>query len=546
MAPAPLVPTQKPEVLPAPKPVAGTINSVDGPTRPRKNPANVDRPVKSGNLPPSKRRSFVGNVDRSGTLVSSVTIDLSVSRVAFKTDEGAPIRGDVSTDLEPGLYTMRADTVRQVWVFDRGQVKAGLRFNVGLVGVSDPFMLRYVPKIPLLVLPGLQRPGTDPVIAATRRIVRDVPLDGPPEDLLKPNIPLLQDAFQTLDDLTYVTLYDVLDDLMIDHPEVINALLINFHKIKALDLDIDMYRILRALESFAVRKEELYVDAFDACDIDPDYFKDDTARKLYNKRGPRVRFTYFREPARSIILYVDDIYDDPAKDDQPPTYGEEELLYPTYLTLGTTPRMYAEAQKKREEYEKVEKGNIEFIKLSAETMMKLIEMTMFVNSKMMETLPFPTAAMRSARPISEARPISNALKNEPGHWVKDPIPNNMLTKEGELSDAAHYEARQCQKDPGIGYRRNGVQFDGYRAADRTLLEAKYWTANGRQVKLIRDLWFTRKGAGAFEKLMDQAQRQIAAAGGMQVEWRVASEEAAELLRAIFKEWNIPIQVVHAP
>jgi len=142
---------------------------------------------------------------------------------------------------------------------------------------------------------------------------------------------------------------------------------------------------------------------------------------------------------------------------------------------------------------------------------------MFASGKLMETFPLPVASMLSLTPISDAKPISNALIREPGRWVPDPIPNNMLDKEGELSEAAKYEARQCNKDPGIGYRRCIVQFDGYRAADRTLIDAKYWTPDGKMVKFISRLYMTERGARAFEDVLDTAERQLIAADGMQIE-----------------------------
>ena len=71
---------------------------------------------------------------RAGTLIDTIVISLDTGRVAFLTSEGGPILGTVDTDLEPGVYTVRPDIAHQKWVFDPGQVKPGLRFDVTLEG----------------------------------------------------------------------------------------------------------------------------------------------------------------------------------------------------------------------------------------------------------------------------------------------------------------------------------------------------------------------------------------------------------------------------
>jgi len=46
--------------------------------------------------------------------------------------------------------------------------------------------------------------------------------------------------------------------------------------------------------------------------------------------------------------------------------------------------------------------------------------------------------------------------------------------------------------------------------------------------------------------LDTAERQLIAADGMQIEWRVVSQEGTDMLKAIFKEFDLPISVVYAP
>ncbi len=95
------------------------------------------------------------------------------------------------------------------------------------------------------------------------------------------------------------------------------------------------------------------------------------ARKALGVKGSRLRFTYVRPPKRIIVLYADNISGDAGKEDSPPEYGEMGLLYPKLLSLGTTPRMYAAAQKAVEEFYRVDLENLEFIGLAGKTAMQV-------------------------------------------------------------------------------------------------------------------------------------------------------------------------------
>jgi hypothetical protein len=107
----------------------------------------------------------------------------------------------------------------------------------------------------------------------------------------------------------------------------------------------------------------------------------------------------------------------------------------------------------------------------------------------------------------------------PGQWFHDFAYDNMS------SEAADYQARATGAPVGQGYYVNGVQFDGY--SDGTLLDAKYFPEDGR---FLNDPDYqVKKGWG----LLKQAREQIAAAGSTPIEWRVASEPAAQLISQLF-------------
>jgi len=48
------------------------------------------------------------------------------------------------------------------------------------------------------------------------------------------------------------------------------------------------------------------------------------------------------------------------------------------------------------------------------------------------------------------------------------------------------------------------------------------------------------------KLLEQAERQVAAAKGLRIEWHFAEEEAANVVRQLFQNENINIQVFYTP
>jgi len=127
--------------------------------------------------------------------------------------------------------------------------------------------------------------------------------------------------------------------------------------------------------------------------------------------------------------------------------------------------------------------------------------------------------------------------------------------------AAEYQTRAGGLPAGKGYylqRPNGswVQFDGPDPAAgdfEFLIDAKYYTENGLFVKganayladissSLGEIWVDER----VQPLLNEVARQLDAAQGFPIVWRVASEDAANLLTQIFTALDIDITVVHFP
>ncbi len=134
----------------------------------------------------------------------------------------------------------------------------------------------------------------------------------------------------------------------------------------------------------------------------------------------------------------------------------------------------------------------------------------------------------------KAKPGKTALSKQPGEWHRD------FEGGTNMSDsAAAYEARVCNKKPGMGYYVDGVQFDGF--IDNVLIDAKYYTQNSGTTKaLLKNNYFIGTRSIA------QAERQVKAAAGRQVEWRVASQAARDKLQELFTRNNVPVKVTFVP
>jgi RHS repeat-associated protein len=106
-------------------------------------------------------------------------------------------------------------------------------------------------------------------------------------------------------------------------------------------------------------------------------------------------------------------------------------------------------------------------------------------------------------------------------------------------DALKYEVHVAQKVPERPYMVNDVSFDGFPRG--LLVDAKYYQNTGRTARLLAQGNFSTAW-----RLLGQANRQVQAAGGAAIEWRVSGDVAANILDQMFKLHEIPISVKWFP
>ena len=95
---------------------------------------------------------------------------------------------------------------------------------------------------------------------------------------------------------------------------------------------------------------------------------------------------------------------------------------------------------------------------------------------------------------------------------------------------------------GVGKKSGGTKFDGFK--DGVLLEAKGPGYAEFFEGLDPKHWFEHSGA---KGLVDQAERQIAAANGLPIRWHVAEKKAADAIRKLFRDAEVEgVEVVHTP
>jgi hypothetical protein len=126
----------------------------------------------------------------------------------------------------------------------------------------------------------------------------------------------------------------------------------------------------------------------------------------------------------------------------------------------------------------------------------------------------------------------------PGQWVED--------KSTMSEQARAYQAQVTGAPKGRAYKvcRNSkcVEFDGYDPKDGVLLEAK---------GVGYDQWFTadlkpKKYFQGLDALRTQAQKQARLARGLRIRWYVAEPRMVAILKRLFEEWDVGIEVEHIP
>jgi hypothetical protein len=447
-----------------------------------------------------------------------MSIHLAAGRVALSSPHDAPVRGDVDTDLDPGVYLLRPDLGRKLWVFEPNQVKTGLRFSVGLDNVAHPFELRFPERFLLLAHEGFLSSG-ERTFEAAKAGVADAVGNG-----------RFADAFDILDALDDIGLYDVADELWLDKASVVLELLRHFRDGVAAK-SYDMMRILRVLETFYVEsRSRLHVDSFMDAYVHPSSFAPDKARADAGLTNVKIAFTYNLVPQRAIIVYADDITKGTKEDPEPLRYGPGELLYPAWLNAVTTPRMHAA---KRRLLEQIESQNLAFFVKAWQAVDLVIFLVLAAHTLTGATTSAVEAAMRTAAPISDAL----AAEREMGRWLPDFEAGLNMSE----ADAAYQMRAGNAPGSGVGFYRGSVQYDGRELATRTLIEVKNWQDGGRMTGAL-----ARGEYWAGMRVLRQGMRQVGAAGGYRVQWRVAGRAAADVIQKIFRANKLPIDVVFFP
>lgn len=104
--------------------------------------------------------------------------------------------------------------------------------------------------------------------------------------------------------------------------------------------------------------------------------------------------------------------------------------------------------------------------------------------------------------------------------------------------ARDYQARVTGMEPGTAFVQGGAKFDGFDAATGTLIEAKY----GMDFMAETSTGQFKSWAKFPKSAVEQARRQIDAANGARVEWRVSDGRVAKALREMFKERELDVDV----
>ncbi|MBK7130745.1 MAG: hypothetical protein IPM74_04030 [Crocinitomicaceae bacterium] len=121
-----------------------------------------------------------------------------------------------------------------------------------------------------------------------------------------------------------------------------------------------------------------------------------------------------------------------------------------------------------------------------------------------------------------------------------------------LKNAKQYQA-EASGDAGLSFDKNGVSFDNV-ASDGTLIDRKY----GHGGSIFNEVDDGLGGAtieihnnSRVQSILDQAQRQVDAAGGSHIKWEVSTELGAKGIRYVFDNLTTSqliknIEVVYVP
>jgi hypothetical protein len=89
---------------------------------------------------------------------------------------------------------------------------------------------------------------------------------------------------------------------------------------------------------------------------------------------------------------------------------------------------------------------------------------------------------------------------------------------------------------------SAVYFDDCRLSDGTMIDAK----GTGYLDMLNDGTKSYPWRGVEERMLKQANAQVAAAGGRPIEWHFAEEEVTNYVREWFEYDGIPITVIYTP
>jgi hypothetical protein len=116
-----------------------------------------------------------------------------------------------------------------------------------------------------------------------------------------------------------------------------------------------------------------------------------------------------------------------------------------------------------------------------------------------------------------------------------------VTSVGRTPGQLLYQAQISGLATGMGVRLNGVDFDGCRESDGTMLDA---TVTGPWFLSLPDFVF--RTLDEYKETIDQAFRQMYAAGSRKIEWHFSNQRAAEFWKGEFADLGYKITVKYTP
>lgn len=155
-----------------------------------------------------------------------------------------------------------------------------------------------------------------------------------------------------------------------------------------------------------------------------------------------------------------------------------------------------------------------------------------------DSLPGYASSSRPAQSRAGAQAQTDTDRDEPELCPDPTIENTNGRKERGLQ----YQEQISRLPRGFDVQLNGVRFDGCRDSDGTMLEAK---GPGYLEHLLRNPakypWLRMQS-----DMLDQASRQVAAAGDRTIEWHFAEEGVADYMRTLFAKRRFKILVIYTP